>query len=111
MKIYLSIILMLIFVSLAHAQKLQTAKGALCGMEEGDSGYPSLRIGKKVETFAMLNDEPKVKYMGLGKRTLYDVMGAEVIIGYAIKTKFGKPEKVVRSLTVIGPPNKKIKSC
>ena len=95
----------------AQAQKLQRAQGYLCGMEEGDGGYPSLRIGIKVVGFGMYNDEPEVKYTGLKNRNLFDVIGHELIITYVVKKKDNSMAKVVRSITLTGKVNKRIKPC
>jgi hypothetical protein len=102
----------LMFAGFARAQKTQTITGYFCGMSEGDGGFPAIRVGKKVVTFSIYGDEPEIKYVGFRNKSLWKLrVGSELIVGFAVKRKYGSPEKIVRSLTLTGKVNARTQSC
>ncbi|CAN5385582.1 hypothetical protein BH10ACI1_BH10ACI1_18140 [soil metagenome] len=116
-KITICIAAVLMFASFAQAQTLKTAKGYFCGFSEGDGGYVSIRVGNAERTFAILGDEPAVKYVGFKNEKQKDLwklpVGTEMIVSYVFKKPkyWNKKTDVVTKLTLTGKVNKNTKSC
>jgi hypothetical protein len=107
----------LIFLNFAQAQTLKTAKGNFCGFSEGDGGYVSIRVGNAEKTFAILADEPAIKYAGFKnerQKNLFNLpVGTEIIVSYTFKKPryWNRSTNVVTKLTLTGKANKKTKPC
>lgn len=114
-KIMFCLMVVLMLINFAQAQASKTAKGYFCGMEEGDGGFISIRIGGTVRTFAIYNEEPPVKYVGIKAEQFWNRMkvGSELIIKYVIKKyrRVPVPQHLVRSMELTGKVNKKTQAC
>lgn len=110
-RIIICLGVLLICAGFAPAQKLQTVKGYLCSVEEGDGASLSLRVGNQVRDFFVANDEPKVKYTNFKNVNFQNALRSEVVITYVVKKKSEQFDNIVRSFTVTGRINKRMKLC
>lgn len=109
--------ILFLFVSMANAQTVKTAKGNFCGFEEGDGGYLTMRVGNAERTFAWYGDEPELKFVGFRNGSNTDLhslaIGTELIVSYVYKRpkQGGSATNIMRKLTATGKVNRQTRSC